>query len=166
MSYQALPYTYGALTNAQINALTGMSAGDTVFNTTSQMLEIYSGNLWVDERSVEFKVKEGITCQYGNTMMTNASAGEVELADEANQERFCGVVVKGPTGGFVSIAHAGRVEVIAGSSIQSGRFAEIYSTNGKINDNTSGTSDCIGMCLESGSTDDLVWIALQTIELA
>jgi len=166
MSYQALPYTYGALTNAQINALTGMSAGDTVFNTTSQMLEIYSGNLWVDERSVEFKLKEGVTCQYGNTMMTNATAGEVELANEANQERFCGVIVKGPTGGFVSVAHAGRVEVIAGATIVAGEFAELYSTAGKINDNTSAVSDCIGMTLENGSTDDLVWIALQTIELA
>lgn len=165
MSYQALPYTYGALTNAQINALTGMSAGDTVFNTTSQMLEIYSGNIWVDERSVEFKVKEAVTCQYGNTMMTTTN-GEVELANEANQGRFCGIIVKGPTGGFVSVAHAGRVEAIAGTSIVSSQFAEIYSSSGKITDNTSGSSDCIGMCLESGSADDLVWIALQTVELA
>ena len=88
------------------------------------------------------------------------------MHDDTYQERFCGVVVKGPTDGFVSVAHAGRVEVIAGSSIQSGRFAETYGAAGKINDNTAGTSTCIGMCLESGSTNDLVWIALQTIELA
>ena len=138
MSYQALPYTYGALTNAQINALTGMSAGDTVFNTTSQMLEIYSGQLWVDERSVQFKIKEGVTCQYGNTMMTTTN-GEVELADDTYPGRFCGIVVKGPTDGFVSVAHAGRVEAIAGSSIVSGRFAETYGAAGKINDSTAGT---------------------------
>ena len=79
MSYKALPYTYGKRTTTQIDSLTGMSIGDTVFNTTSQLLEIYNGILWIDERSVMFKIDAGESIAVGNTART-LTTGEIEKA--------------------------------------------------------------------------------------
>ena len=53
MSYQDLPYTYGVKTLKQINDMTGMVEGDTVFNSTWGLIEIYSGTNWTNSQSVE-----------------------------------------------------------------------------------------------------------------
>tara|TARA_Y100001937_G_scaffold99906_1_gene136558 strand:+ start:5384 stop:6124 length:741 start_codon:yes stop_codon:yes gene_type:complete len=53
MSYQELPYTYGKKTLKQINDMTGMVEGDTVFNTTWGLIEIYSGTMWTNSQMIE-----------------------------------------------------------------------------------------------------------------
>ena len=53
MSYQDLAYTYGTKTLKQINDMTGMSEGDTVFNSDWGIIEIYSGTNWTNHQSVE-----------------------------------------------------------------------------------------------------------------
>lgn len=59
MSYQELPFTYGKKTLKQINEMTGMVEGDTVFNTDWGLIEIYSGTNWTNSQSIEmFFVKE------------------------------------------------------------------------------------------------------------
>ena len=55
MSYKPLPFTYGALTNSQINALTGMSQGDTVYNSEWDVIEVYSGNVWTNDQCAIFQ---------------------------------------------------------------------------------------------------------------
>ena len=53
MSYQDLPYTYGFKTLKQINDMTDMVEGDTVFNTDWGLMEIYSGTNWTNAQSAE-----------------------------------------------------------------------------------------------------------------
>jgi len=53
MSYQDLPYTYGVKTLKEINDMTGMVEGDTVFNSDWGLIEIYSGTNWTNSQSVE-----------------------------------------------------------------------------------------------------------------
>ncbi len=168
MSYQALPYTYGARTSAEIDAIPTspkIPEGSTVFNTDTQMLETYNGRLWMDERSICFKVDGGVTVVKGNLLKT-ISTGEVQLATSGSVQAFCGIALRDPVGGYVAVAHAGKVQAIAGGSIVRGRFAYIDGTAGRFDDSTTGTDGCLGATLESGSTGDLLWITLQTIELA
>lgn len=168
MSYQALPYTYGARTSAEIDAIPTspkIPEGSTVFNTDTQMMETYNGRLWMDERSICFKVDGGVTVVKGNLLKTS-STGEVQLATNGDNEEFCGVALRDPVGGFVAVAHAGKVQAIAGGPIVHGRFVVIDGTAGRFDDTTTGSSGALGASLESGSTGDLLWITLQTIELA
>jgi hypothetical protein len=175
MSYQALPYTYGALTEAQIDAIPTSSpkitAGSTVFNTDTQMLEIYNGRIWLDERSLCFLIDSGVTVVKGNTLYTVGSGttatGEVALMTNSttNYPKFVGVANRNPVGGFVSVAHCGKVQAIASESITKGNACEPGSTAGRFRIETSPSTGSFGVALESGSTGDLLWIALQTIEL-
>ena len=176
MSYQALPYTYGALTEAQIDALPTIpkiTIGSTVFNTDTQMLEIYNGKLWLDERSLCFKVDSGVTVVKGNTLYTVGSGatatGEVALmtSSTSNRVKFVGVATRNPVGGFVSVAHSGKVQAKAGSTITRGNAVEPNAIGaGTFQQETSPSAGTFGVALESGSSGDLLWIALQTIELA
>ncbi len=175
MSYQALPYTYGALTEAQIDAIPTSSptitTGSTVFNTDTQMLEIYNGLIWLDERSLCFKVDSGVTVVKGNTLYTVGSGttatGEVALMTNSstNYPKFVGVATRNPVGGFVSVAHCGKVQAIAGETITRGEGCEPSGTAGRFDLDTSPSTGGFGVALESGSAGDLLWIALQTIEL-
>ena len=92
--------------------------------------------------------------------------GEVQLATNGANEQFCGVALRDPVGGFVAVAHAGKVQAIAGGTIVRGAFVVIDGTAGRFDDTTIGSSGALGATLESGSTGDLLWITLQTIELA
>jgi hypothetical protein len=170
MSYQSLPYTYGALTEAQIDAIPTSSpkitAGSTVFNTDTQMIETYNGRIWHDERSLCFKIDSGVTVVKGNTLKTGTT-GEVQLMTSTTSDRgkFCGIAVRSPISGYVAVAHCGKVQALAGATIVRGNPATPDSTSGRITDNTSTpTGGTLGVCLESGSNGNLVWIALQTIE--
>ncbi len=169
MSYQALPYTYGARTEAQIDSISGMRDGATVFNTTSQYMETYNGRVWMDERSVCFKVaSEPGTVAKGELLKTS-STGEVELAvsgSQAEREKFCGVATRASVGGFVPVAHCGKVKALAGGTIVRGRGVIIDGTSGRFDDTTSPANGTLGMTLESGSSGNLLWIALQTIEIS
>lgn len=170
MSYQALPFTYGALTEAQIDAIPTSSpkitAGSTVFNTDTQMIEIYNGRIWHDERSLCFKIESGVTVVKGNTLKTSAT-GEVQLMTSSSSDRgrFCGVAVRSPVSGYVAVAHCGKVQALAGATLVRGNPAVPDSTAGRITDNTSTpTGGTLGVCLQAASDGDLAWIALQTIE--
>jgi len=170
MSYQALPYTYGARTEAQIDSISGMRSGATVFNTTSQYMETYNGRVWMDERSVCFKVAaEPGTVSKGQLLKTT-STGEVQLAvnssSQGEREKFCGVATRASVSGFVAVAHCGKVKALAGGPIVRGRGAVIDGTAGRFDDVTSPASGTLGMTLETGSTGSLLWIALQTIEIS
>jgi hypothetical protein len=175
MSYQALPYTYGALTEAQIDAIPTSSpkitAGSTVFNTDTQMLEIYNGRIWLDERSLCFLIDSGVTVVKGNTLYTVGSGttatGEVALmtSSTTNYPKFVGVANRNPVGGFVSVAHCGKVQAIAGATITRGNAVEPSATAGRFQQETSPSTGSFGVALESGTSGDLLWIALQTIEL-
>ncbi len=181
MSYKPLPYTYGAKTTAQINALGSplqLRRGDTVFNTDSQMVEIWSGRLWVDERSIEFKIKSTTAAVVGNLMKTDTT-GLIDLCGDETIDRvkFCGVIVAitgqvSGLGGYAAVAHAGKVKALAGQSVQSGQWATVYTQSaspsdikGRFNDITNPGTGCIGLVMESVSSGSLGIIALQTIEL-
>ncbi len=175
MSYKPLPFTYGAMTVAERDAITGsIVRGSTVFNTESQMIETWSGRLWVDDRSVEFKIKSTTTAVLGNLMKTD-STGLIDLCDNtaAERQQFCGVIVAGPVsvdsegqGGFAAVAHAGKVKALAGGDIQSGRWALVDSVAGRYDDTTFAGAGAIGLCMEGTTAGNLGTIALQTIELA
>jgi hypothetical protein len=170
MSYQALPYTYGARTEAQIDSISGMRAGATVFNTTSQYMETYNGRVWMDERSVCFKVaSEPGTVTKGELLKTS-NTGEVELAvystSQAEREKFVGIATRSSVGGFVPVAHCGKVKALAGGTIVRGRGVIIDGTAGRFDDNGSPASGTLGLTLETGSSGSLLWIALQTIEIS
>lgn len=165
MSYKALPYTYGKRTTTQIDSLTGMSIGDTVFNTTSQLLEIYNGILWIDERSIMFKIDSSASMFIGNTARTLIS-GEIEEAGTSDKNSFCGIVTRINSGEptHAAVAFAGKIQALAGENIVSGQSVVLYN-NGTINDDDTPGASVMGFCMESVSSGSLAWIALQTIEL-
>lgn len=164
MSYKVIPYTYGKRNNTDINSLTGMSIGDTVFNYDTQLVEIYNGVLWVDERSVMYKIAGTEVVSLGECVKTNTN-GEILRTGASDKNKFAGVVTRGGSStGYATVAFAGKVQVLAGASIVSGQSLVLY-TNGRVNDDSTPGSSVLGWCMESKTSGNLAWMALQTIEL-
>ena len=66
-------YTRGYKTTEEIYDLTGMRAGDTVFDTTRKERRVYDGNLWVSGNMITRVFK---TTQYLSTYTDYAKAGQ------------------------------------------------------------------------------------------
>ena len=192
MSYKPIPYTYGAKTLSEIEAITGMQEGDTVYNTTWQIIEIYSGTNWVNNQSVEWKTR-GITVipppgtipsgdrsgdpypADGGYNIAQNSNGKCELGN-ADQDDHLGCKIRGTATGAgerIVVAFSGKWPMFLENDGNKGEYVVIDSTTppgGLFRATTSAGSDHVGTVVEqdgSSSSDTFrnYICAVQTVEL-
>ena len=182
MSYKPIPYTYGAKTLAEINALTGMQEGDTVYNTTWQLIEIYSGTNWINNQSFEGQSR-GVTVippsgtipsgnRAGQAFPTDGgyaiaqhSNGTVELFDNTSLESdYLGCKIRGTsTSGSnerIVIAFSGKWPMFMEVAPRKGDFIEPYETYtstqaGAYVASSSIQERCVGQSLEQNASSSL-----------
>lgn len=171
MSYQELPYTHGSKTLTQINALTGMATGDTVYNTTWELMEVYDGNIWVNDTGIAIQSDGSDVIGPGNAVSLDGTSGGVKLATSSDTTIYMGVVVRGNSnsaGTWLFMAFMGKYQIKLDSSgsINSGDHILLGSSG--ILDTTTGTINAYscGKTLEDvgGSGVRDVWVMLQTVE--
>jgi len=94
MSYQKLPYTWGAKTLSEINDLTTQAAvGDTVWNTEWNLMEVRSVNGWTNDCAVWRKASNNHTgLDIGSVVEANDDTSI--LGAGADEERYCGVIIR------------------------------------------------------------------------
>jgi len=110
MSYKANSTTYGGKTKSQIASLTGMSQGDSVYNTDINRIEYYTGSIWANEDLVVCVIdsgggtfSEGQCCHWVNDGTYQKA---VALSQEVNSGEFAGIVYRGGTGAGTEIVVA------------------------------------------------------------
>lgn len=178
MSFLSLPYTYGSKTLTEINALTGMVEGETVFNTTWDVIEIYNGVSWVnDQGELWRKSAEYDSPQVGDCVQQDTN-NQLLLSTGSSIQDFLGVVSR-VTGTNCFVTHMGKYSVLVDydedpSGVTTGKPLSISGADDgrvKVDTSPSGSSGLgiIGYAMEtvsnSGTEDYLVKIALQTVEM-
>lgn len=193
MSYKPIPYTYGAKTLSEINAITGMQEGDTVYNTTWQIIEIYSGTNWVNNQSVEYVTRNVTVIPPPGTIPSGDRAGDPYPADGGyniaqnsngkcelgndDQNDHLGCKIRGTSssgaGERIVVAFSGKWPMFLENDGNKGEYVVIDSTTppgGLFRATTSASSDHVGTVLEqdgSSSSDTFrnYICAVQTVEL-
>jgi hypothetical protein len=176
MSYQTLPYTYGSKTLAQINSLTGCVAGDTVYNTTWNVIEVYTGSLWTNDQGCVKDLDREYTPQVGDCVKDSGTANVITLSTSSGIQDFLGVV-----GRFNSsqafVAHMGLYSVLVDYDedplgVTTGLPLSIAAADAgrvQVDLSPSTSTGIIGYAMEtvvnSGTVDYPVKIALQTVEM-
>lgn len=190
MSYKPIPFTYGTKTLSEINALTGMQEGDTVYNTTWQIIEIYSGTNWVNNQSIEYLTRTvAIIPPEGNIPsgdraeepypddggygIRQHSNGTVELSN-ATQVEFLGIKIRGTstseTQDRIVVAFSGKWPVFYENDARKGEYTTLDSSPGMLRSITTASSDHLGTVLERNGTSASdtyrnYTTAVQTVEL-
>jgi len=171
MSYKPLPFTYGSLTLSQINALTGMSQGETVYNTEWNVIEVYSGNVWTNDQCAIFQSDGTDTIDVGNMVEQNTS-GTIRL--NTGYADWLGVVARIQSG-YYTVAFTGKYDVLVddntSASVTNG---DALSTNiapdglVAVNASPASSTGIVGYCCETkngSSPSYLVKCAVQTVEI-
>lgn len=158
--------TYGNRTTAQIDALTGMSEGNTVFDTSLKRYRVYDGLGWAGDNIVVQKISTGFAATaQGNTIIPSTvpigggseigipttSTGNQEFIFATsvstvtkNQNEYCPVSYLGVQPALYDGAGAAvdPADYPTLSTLTAGRFAEV----------TSGTTGVFGIALETSTT--------------
>lgn len=151
MSYKPIPFTYGVRTLTEINALTGMQEGDTVYNSTWQIIEIYSGTNWINSQSFEAVTTSAVVIpptgtipngdRSGNAFpndggyaMQQAASNYVELASVGTNDNFyLGAKIRGTSSSGstsrIVIAHSGKWPMFVGITDNAGSTVTISKGN-------------------------------------
>tara|TARA_Y100001972_G_scaffold126203_2_gene179382 strand:+ start:1568 stop:2113 length:546 start_codon:yes stop_codon:yes gene_type:complete len=180
MSYKTLPYTYGAKSLSDINALTGMTEGDTVYNLDWNLIEVYNGDIWVNDQAVSRTIKdtELASLELGMAVKVDTSGEVLKLTQDnsVNIQDYVGVVAR-ITGDKALVAHFGRYQALFNyedeSTIQNGTAVRPSDTPGllRIEDNPkdSPSVGVLGYTVQAITTTQtsnyLCWVSLQTIEM-
>lgn len=127
-------YTYGNDSYANIIALTGMSVGDTVFDTDHHQKRIYDGDNWVHGNQITQETTGGLLD--GAWMIQSASADDKVhfQGGSADTEGIIGIVEDEKTqsvGDMVAVSYAGDIKKClitagaAGDNAEPADFVEI-----------------------------------------
>ena len=156
MSYKANSTKYGAKTKAQIDALTGMSQGDDVFNTDINRIEYYSGSIWLNDDLIAVKIDSaGGTYSEGDSVAWTDDATyqkAVELAIDTNSDEWAGVVYRGGTGAGTEIAIAwkGTYPCNFGTgAANAGNCCILSTSTGEFQSSGTAQVGCIGLVAET-----------------
>jgi len=157
-------YTFGEKTTAQIDALTGMVQGDTVWNTDHYIEEYYTGDCWTNDQCCTMNAGE--TIDEGECVAINTS-GNAVLMDTGNNEEGIGVCVHGGvTNDTISVQMHGVARCLTSASVVLGQYATNSGTAGAITDTTSASTGTLGRILEAGGSGTIVRVLLSFIERA
>jgi hypothetical protein len=152
-------YSYGSQTTTQIKALTGMVAGETVFNSTVGKPFYYTGNSWqCDGETIELINKDGSAVSEGEVVKYDNSnnLGCYRVA-VAGAEFMAGVVaIGGANNAYIAVATSGIWDVEMNGTTQRSYYIESSSTLGKARDVSTSTAYVFGITLEYSATAGLV----------
>jgi hypothetical protein len=168
-------YTRGNKTTSQISLLTGMVAGDTVFNTDREERLVYDGNRWVSGNQITL-VTRGIT-PGGSPQLTGSSS---TIADQdftirsgvsaTNDENIIGNIQGVPGDSFtvgtnVVLQYRGPGQVSNLNAVTTGQYIDLSSTPGRATGATSPGIGTFGVFLESAAGTGVIFGMIQPIEV-
>ena len=133
-------WTYGVKTRDEVDALTGMSTGDTVFCSTFKRPLTYDGELWMCNDFVKLKSAAVVTLVPGDMVRVAAGAsGRCEQTTNASEIKAQGIVVwGGADGDKIGIAIGGIYESLSNTAPSIGYMLISDATDGEA-DATSGS---------------------------
>ena len=162
MSYFRYRFTYGIKTTAQINALTGIREGESVWTSDCQKPEYVfsspSATLhWVNEDCVLMYNASGGTMSTGQIVRMQTTTGSpvtasCNIARTGEEDWMCGVVFRGgAAGSYVVIAQQGKYDIlmVSGSTSVRGNTAQLSTTTGSALRSTGGGLGTIGIQLRT-----------------
>ncbi len=169
MSYQEIPYTWGSKSLAWINAKTDAELHDTVWNTDWKIMEIWDGDMWVNDQAVKrlSRGNNSDNISIGNGVQVDTS-GLVYLSTSSGSQYYCGVVIRGNAVGnaqsYLLVAFMGVYPVKLNQAPTIGNVIQL-DLNGEFTDtNLPSTGGC-GIVTVSAGSAGLVNCVLQTVEL-
>jgi hypothetical protein len=173
-------YSRGNKTSAQIESLTDMTSGDTVFDTTRQERRVYDGFNWVSGNQISL-LSRGVTAGGGTNQLCGAACafGDQDLAvisgvATANNENVIGSLQTSAPGVAVTIGNYAIVQYrgagfIANSlavSVGNNTFADLSTTPGRCSVSSSPTqTGVMGIWLSTGSATSAIRGLIQPIEI-
>lgn len=103
------PYVHGSKTNAQMLAISSPSAGDTVYNTTHDMMFWWTGNTWQCQDTFEAVNNSGTTLYVGDPVVgSSVIANRVSTTSTTSHPNIIGVsIVEVAQGAYCAIAEKG-----------------------------------------------------------
>lgn len=90
-------YTYGLKTITEIDALTGMQAGDTVYDTTNNKPTRYTGSVWTNSDCVVLINRTGASINRGDLVIVSPTADSVGRTSIQGNPLVIGPVLHGGT---------------------------------------------------------------------
>jgi hypothetical protein len=166
MAYRGQFAKYGNKTTSQIAALTGMSVGDTVFNTEYGMLEFYTGLVWTNNSSI--LITAGATITEGQVCQINSSGQAILLNGSTSSNAQFGVGIcqyGGTVGQTISLRVCGIAKCLVGAStVTLGQYAQFSATAGSISSTSAATIGTLGRCLQTATSGNLAYVMLTFIE--
>ena len=169
MSYKQIPFTWGAKPLLWINAKTDANLWDTVWNTDWDIMEIWDGDMWVNDQAVKRLSRgnsvDSITVGKGVALDGN---GHCLLSTTSSKQEYAGINIRGnAVGGTQSnllIAFMGTWPVSMNAGVTLGNQFEL-STNGDFVGTAVPGGDACGIITSGTSSAGLVSCVLQTVEL-
>lgn len=153
--------TFGNKTTAQIDALTGMSEGDTVFDTTLKRYRAYDGLGWAGDNIIVQKISTGLaSAAQGNLIRpSNVASNEIGLPSTTagNTELICATSVSTVTKAqneYCPVSYLGVQPALydgAGASVDPQEFVSMSTaTAGRFTEATAATG-IFGIALETSA---------------
>lgn len=134
-------YTFGVKTLTQVQALTGMSTGDTCFCSTNNRVMTYDGALWVCDDFVVMINRSGATINQWDVVIVQQGGTTTEISctttTTSSNPLIVGVAVYSATNGSnCVIAVKGNYQVNVASATSLGADLTTSGTSGKAEANT------------------------------
>jgi hypothetical protein len=161
MTYFRYRFTYGIKTTAQINALTGISEGQSVWNSDLKKPEYVvsvAGSLfWTNEDCAIMYNASGATMSTGQVVRINTStsspvSASCNIARSGEEDWMCGVVFRGgAANNYVVIAQQGKYKVlmVSGQTAVRGNTVTLSTTTGSATRTTVGSTGVFGIQLQT-----------------
>lgn len=161
MTYFRYRFTYGVKTTAQINALTGIKQGESVWNSDIKKPEYVvsvSGTLlWTNEDCAIMYNASGATMSTGQVVRMHTTTGtpvatSCNIARSGEDDWMCGVVFRGgAAGSYVVIAQQGKYKVlmVSGQTAVRGNLVTLSTTTGSATRTTAGSTGVFGVQLQT-----------------
>jgi hypothetical protein len=176
-------YTRGYKTETEIGNLTGMKAGDSVFDTTNSFRRIYDGNNWVSGNQISLETR-GIPGGLGNQLngslsrpstlvdIAVSSSGNGLSGTSDNRSNSIGVLqttlVGGvPVGNKALIQYSNIANIQCNGSVTRGRYLVPSNVYGLVDDTTTADNGSLGIALKNTSAlNEIFPIFIRTIDTA
>lgn len=136
-------FTYGLKTIAQIDAITGMQAGDTVYDTTNNRPTRYTGSVWTNADCIVLTNRSGVTLVRGDLVIVSPNANAIRRTTTSGNPLVVGPIVYGGADlSEVAVAISGiydvnltaagtaRDGVITGTTLGRGRGTNNFAQDG------------------------------------
>ncbi len=174
-------YTRGNKTSAQIESLTGMTSGDTVFDTTRQERRVYDGFNWVSGNQISL-ISRGVTAGGSTNQLCGAACAFADLdftvisgVASTNNENVIGSLQTSAPGvavtpgnyAIIQYRGAGFIANTLAISSSTNTYADLSSTPGRCSATNAQTQTGImGVWLATGSATSAVRALIQPIEIS